>query len=103
MATSARHTVALLVVPRLLRDTLARALAVLDVDLVDRRAALERAEPVDVAIVSRSAAVDIPAWVVVRLPAETDGGVGSVTTRGVRRPVMLDDLAAVLDIVRTYC
>lgn len=91
--------VALFVMPRLLRDTLARALAADGIEIV-----ADPAPSVDVAVVSEAGvALAVPARVVVRLPAETDAGVGTVTSAGRSVLVVLDSLAAVVAVVRGSC
>lgn len=92
-APSASSTVALLVTPRLLRDTLARALRDSGIEVTDD------GRDADVVVVSRSVP-SVPARVVVRLPAETDAGVGTVTSAGRSELVVLDSLSAVVAVVR---
>lgn len=91
--------VALFVMPRLLRDTLARALTANGIEIV-----ADTGRCVDVAVVSEEgSALAVPARVVVRLPGETDAGVGTVTSAGRSALVVLDSLAAVVAVVRGSC
>lgn len=94
---AARHTVALAVVPRLLSDTLRLALmrSGYEVVGVDEPAA-------EVAVLSASVTGPTAARVVVRLPAGSDGRVGTVVVDGRRHEVVLDSLAAVLAVVRAH-
>jgi hypothetical protein len=93
------RTVALVVAPRLLSDTLQIALSTLDLEVVVRDAPAGR---YDLAVVTASKAGDVSADVVLCLP-EPGSGVGSITTPEGRREVVLDSLAAVLAQVRALC
>lgn len=95
-----RHTVGLSVVPKLLSDTLALALAARDLEVVVGRRRLGR---VDVAVVDASGPGWVRARVVVRLPAPADAGLGTVTAGGHSEQVLLDSLAAVLAVVQAHC
>ena len=97
MHAPTRPTVALAVVPKLLSDTLTRALAALDVEVVDGSACTHA----DVVLVSGLPAV--PARVVIVLPGEADAGLGTVLAAGRRERVVLDSPAAVVAVVRAHC
>ena len=73
---------ALVVAPRLLGDTLARALRDegIEVVIVDRAGSVDG--PVDVAVVSGDITVSIDAPVIVTLPGDQDAGVGSIRRHG---------------------
>ncbi len=100
---AAPYTVALAVVPKLLSDTLSRALAELGLVVIPAETLLSEARIADVAVVSASTASWVRARVVVRLPGGADAGVGSVLVGGQRRQVLLDSLPAVLTAVSEHC
>jgi hypothetical protein len=93
-----RHTVGLSVVPKLLSDTLERALVARGLDVV----VLRRGVAVDCAVVDASGPRWIRARVVVRLPAPDDACLGSVTAGGHRQQVLLDSLTAVLAVIDAH-
>jgi len=101
-APAPRHTVALCVVPKLLSDVLQRALSDVGVRVLASNALPGGTGMADVAVLSASAP-DIPAKVVIRLPAEADAGVGSVTAGDRRERIVLDSPAAVIAAVRSHC
>ncbi len=94
VAVGARR-VLVAVQPRLLADTIARAIAAPDVDVIIDLASAEGGH-FDVAVVSGDRNKDVPADAVVRLP--TDGAAeGSITTPSGTEPAAVGDLPRLLE------
>lgn len=92
---------ALVVNPRLLGETLARALRAEGLEVVLAADDQTLDDGIDIAIVSDPPSdwVDVP--VIIRLPAPCDGGVGTVTRRGhASQAVPLHDVRSVLATLR---
>ena len=92
--------VAISVQPRLLADTLRRALERPDVDVV----VVGHEDPlaVDIAIITGDLPDRVTADVVVRIPDAAQAGKGSITTPSGRESAVLNDLAAVLEALDRF-
>lgn len=89
---------AIAVAPRLLADTLARALRLPDIEVVVVLGQPLLTGHFDAAIVMGSGAEHVGADVTVTLP--TGGQIGSITTVSGTEPAALDDLDAVVDTLQ---
>jgi hypothetical protein len=102
-APAVDRRVIIAVQPRLLADTLARALGLDDVDVV---IGLEPATPgeadFDLAVVMGDLPPGVHADIVIQLPSDEGSAAGSVTTSEGTQPALFADLAAVLETLNHY-
>ena len=96
-STVVHRRVLVAVRPRLLAETLARALATADVDIVLDAPTGDLDDHFDVAVVLGSLPADTTADVIVCLPTSPDAIEGSVTTASGTQPAPVGDLPGLLE------
>lgn len=95
--------VVIVVEPRLLADTLARALHGSDIEVTLSLATSPgESETFDVAVVKGAVGQEITADVIVRLPDPEAAEVGSITTADGTEPAVLNDLASLLETLNRF-